>query len=211
MPPAAIESLDLEAHPDEKHSHHWAVMSFDAPASERPLSRYEVRYSTEPITEDTWLTAQPAFAAEIDTVELNVPVEMAAGEHVEVEIGGMMPETTYHIGIRAVDSCNDWGPITTGTITTTEIHFTTVSPCFVATAAYGTPMAAEIGSLRRFRDRHLLTNDAGRAFVDAYYRVGPHLADAIRTDESLRAVARAVLTPLVWAAELLDDTEAAGR
>jgi hypothetical protein len=64
-------------------------------------------------------------------------------------------------------------------VTTTAITFTTVSPCFVATAAYGSPLAAEVGTFRRFRDRHLMNNALGRAFVDAYYEVGPHAAEAL--------------------------------
>lgn len=69
--------------------------------------------------------------------------------------------------------------------------------CFIATAAFGTPMASEVRYLRAFRDEYLLTNDAGRAFVNFYYRFSPPLADWVRQHENVRAVARASLAPLI--------------
>src|SRR5690606_17419122 len=110
----------------------------------------------------------------------------------------------YYIAVRAVDLCNVPGPMAVTEYVTPPIEFTTVSPCFVATAAYGTPMADEIGALRRLRDRHLRTNAIGRAFVDAYETVGPHLADVIRENDTLRAATRALLSPVVAAARALD-------
>ncbi len=206
MAPAEVSDFLVSEHPDEKHSHQWAVIRFTIPESSRGIARYDVRVGEEPIVDEaSFMLARPAVAAEIDSVELRVPVDGAAGDEVRVEIGGLAPQTTYYVAARAVDVCNDESPIATGVITTTEIHFTTVSPCFVATAAWGTPLAGEVGSLRRFRDRHLATNALGRAFVDAYYTVGPLVADAIRDDETLRAAARVALTPIVRLAAWLDD------
>jgi hypothetical protein len=74
--------------------------------------------------------------------------------------------------------------------------------CFVATAAWGTPWAAELGTLRSFRDRVLLESAGGRVFVAGYYRWGPKLADGIRDKPAVRAVVRLVLTPVVWFADL---------
>jgi alpha-tubulin suppressor-like RCC1 family protein len=71
------------------------------------------------------------------------------------------------------------------------------SGCFIATAAYGTPMAEEIQVLREFRDEYLLTNLVGQAFVDFYYRVSPPIADLITNHPSLKPIARAALMPAI--------------
>ena len=75
------------------------------------------------------------------------------------------------------------------------------SPCFIATAAYGSYLDPHVQALRNFRDEHLLTNPVGRAFIAFYYRTSPPIADFIRRHEALRAAARWLLTPLVYAVE----------
>jgi hypothetical protein len=69
--------------------------------------------------------------------------------------------------------------------------------CFIATAAYGSPMEEHVRILRDFRDRFLLTNPAGRAFVDIYYACSPSIADFIKEHETLRTAVSLGLLPFV--------------
>ena len=71
------------------------------------------------------------------------------------------------------------------------------SPCFIATAAYGSSMEPQVQSLRNYRDSFLLTNSAGQEFVDWYYHTSPPIADELRKHDGLRSIVRAALTPLV--------------
>ncbi len=75
--------------------------------------------------------------------------------------------------------------------------------CFIATAAFGSPLAAEIELLREFRDRILMPNIIGGILINTYYELSPPLADIISRHESLRAVTRALLKPVIWWAGLV--------
>ncbi|MBE0414924.1 MAG: hypothetical protein IBX36_00030 [Dehalococcoidia bacterium] len=70
--------------------------------------------------------------------------------------------------------------------------------CFIATAAYGTPLAGEIEVLRQFRDQYLLPNPAGRLLVSLYYGSSPPLAHLISKHDGLKAVTRMALEPIIW-------------
>jgi len=75
--------------------------------------------------------------------------------------------------------------------------------CFIATAAYGSYLLPEVMTLREFRDKYLLTNLPGRAFVTLYYRTSPPIADFIREHESARTIVRYLLTSVVFAVKHL--------
>jgi alpha-tubulin suppressor-like RCC1 family protein len=70
--------------------------------------------------------------------------------------------------------------------------------CFIATAAYGSSLEPHVAALRAFRDTCLMTNRAGRSFVDFYYRCSPPLANLIARHPALRTITRCALTPLVY-------------
>jgi hypothetical protein len=86
------------------------------------------------------------------------------------------------------------------------VTVTVPAVCFIATAAYGTPMAEEIQILRRFRDEYLLTNALGEAFVSFYYRRSPPVAEFITEHPGLRPVVRAALLPAIVMSAVVVNT-----
>ena len=69
----------------------------------------------------------------------------------------------------------------------------TSSDCFVATAAFGTPLQAEIQILREWRDNELSFSIAGRQFIDIYYKVGPHLARLVEKNKFIARISRSII------------------
>jgi hypothetical protein len=82
----------------------------------------------------------------------------------------------------------------------------TSSPCCTATAAFGTPMAKEIGVLREFRDEYLFTNRLGRILADFYYGLSPPIAEFITEHPSLRPIVRTGLAPAVAVSTVVGNT-----
>ncbi len=69
--------------------------------------------------------------------------------------------------------------------------------CFIATAAYGTPWEKHVLTLRKFREKWLLTNWLGRKIVEMYYTYSPPLANYIKQKPVARLIVRGMLTPVV--------------
>ncbi|HNQ34798.1 MAG TPA: FG-GAP-like repeat-containing protein [bacterium] len=107
------------------------------------------------------------------------------------------------IPIQVTVSCLNGIPVTSNFIEKVDLS-STVSVqsaddnCFIATAAFGSPLAREVNALRRFRDTFLLRHGWGRAFVRFYYRHSPPLARFIRPRPFWCAVVRSGLRPVIW-------------
>jgi len=124
-----------------------------------------------------------------------------------VQKAGMMqaPTSTTHVRIRLYGTGWSDGAV----VRFDDIGFwvpASGSYCFIATAAYGTPMAEEIGILRQFRDEYLLTNPMGNALVDLYYRVSPPMAEFITAHPSLKPIVRTGLVPAVAMSTIVVNT-----
>lgn len=117
--------------------------------------------------------------------------------------GGVVPIGTYVISVEAAsldDQSNDGAIITVivaRSLSSDEFE------CFIATAVYSSSTNRPITILRRFRDECLLSNRVGRVLVRIYYRASPPVANFIRERESLKAVVRVMLWPVVKFAKLV--------
>lgn len=69
--------------------------------------------------------------------------------------------------------------------------------CFIATAAYGSPLAPQVALLRTWRDRYLAPNPPGRALIKLYETMSPPVAEMLRHSEALRALTRWTLAPVI--------------
>lgn len=154
----------------------------------------ELRYSMgTPISDENFNSAVPVQS----------PPMSAAGEAVQAQINGLLPKTQYFVAARAKAPCGAVSPVVTLDSLTDQATYTTLSGCFIATAAYGSPMMREVDRLRSFRDRYLLTNATGQLLVASYYAVSPPLAGVIAERDGARSLVRSWLTPVVKAVGIL--------
>lgn len=104
-----------------------------------------------------------------------------------------------------IDSTNSFDPDSAAWTTTGSNGQTSgeAIECFVATVAYGTPVAEEINVLRAFREAVLRPHAGGRAFIGWYERNGPGLARWVARHDVVRAAVRdGFLRPLDTALRL---------
>ncbi len=165
------------------------TVNFTAPTGGSTANRFAVRYreGNTPITGDMFdqQVAAPSVSAG------------APGDHLTSTVDGLLRQTSYAVAVRGIAPCGKGGAVVSQVVSTEVPKFVTLHGCFIATAAYGSPMERHVSKLREFRDSRLLTNPIGQLVTAIYYAFSPPLANAISTDPNLRALARAALRPLV--------------
>ena len=121
---------------------------------------------------------------------------------------------TYYVRVSATDSADNSSPLSdemsVEPVPTTDFWEAYKAAggtdpggfCFIATAAYGSPMGADLDVLRAFRDQILWPTALGRAFVRSYYDWGRDAAAWIAVRPVAKAAVRVALQPLVWLAAL---------
>lgn len=71
--------------------------------------------------------------------------------------------------------------------------------CFIATAAFGSPLHPYLDELRWFRDTFLKTTALGSRFVESYYLTSPKYAASLEGSPEWKPLVQAALLPLVAA------------
>ena len=169
-----------------------ATISFVSPGDDGQdggkIRGYDIRYRA----------ASPLTAENFDSATaISPPAPDDPGQVQTVALSGLLPETDYYVGIRSFDECHNNSALAIVAFTTPVPQSGQVDACFIATAAYGSIMANDVGLLRQFRDRLLRDNVFGEMFVETYYTFGPAVAGIVDRSELLRESARVALGPLV--------------
>ena len=71
------------------------------------------------------------------------------------------------------------------------------SGCFIATAAFGSPLAHEVEALRDFRDRVLAKSVLGRMLISLYEHTSPPIAKAVSRNPAVKGAVRRMLRLLL--------------
>ena len=147
------------------------------------------------ITGGTYSINGGAYTSDADTV--------SNGDTVTIQLTSSESYLTTTDATLTIGGVSDSFSVTTQAATVVSGGGGGGGGCFIATAAFGSPLAGQVEILRKFRDRYLLTNAFGRKFVAWYYRVGPVAASYIKDKPLAKAAVRVALYPLIGFSLLL--------
>ena len=192
---AAPTNLSATAVSDTQIDLSWSYNSSDQSGFEIERKIVSKPTSSQTDSEDDVKTDSEENYAVIDTVgadseENYTVIDTVGADERSYSDTGLEPYTTYSYRVRAYndDGYSEYS---------NEAEAETRDDCFIATAAYGSLLEPHVATLRKFRDVNLLSCAPGRMFVKTYYAHSPPIADFIAKHETLRALVRVVLLPLV--------------
>jgi hypothetical protein len=93
IPPAPVSDLTAESSSPATIKLTWTATGNNGQAGQ--ASRYEIRYSTEPLTTENFLAAS--------LVPTRVPPPQKSGQLESLLVGGLEPDTTYYFALRVMD------------------------------------------------------------------------------------------------------------
>ena len=167
-------------------------------------------------------------AAQLSVTVKNTGTDVLIVDHVYIDLPAyaVIGETAFSVEPAASHSVTiEYKPVAEGMHRGTLTFFSndpqqpeasvalvgTSTRCFVATAAYGSPMQRNVRTLRNFRDQSLLRSHLGRSLVTLYYRWNGTAAGLIAHSKVSRTIARWMLQPLVTLAHLVTAPPARRR
>ena len=130
-----------------------------------------------------------------ETDEIAPDYELITGVWYEDKSTGLDPDRVYYYRITAV--IEDYFESNWSEAVSTGGDGESLFGCFIATAAFGSPLADEVEILQSFRDRFLIQNVLGRKFVNCYYRLSPPVADFIKAKPLVKFIIRLHLKQVV--------------
>ena len=187
--PGTISALEVDVSSGRE-----AHVTFTAPGDDGMIGKvtgYEIRYRAGDA-----LTDENFDAPGSNDPKLGIEV-LAPGLTQAFTLDRLLPETEYSVGIRAIDNCHNRGALQVASFKTPDRMAGEVDACFVATAAYGSVMAADVQMLRHLRDAVLRKSVLGELAVQTYYTFSPAVAGIVGESEVLRSTARLLLSPIV--------------
>lgn len=201
--PAAVDDLSCGT-----VSASTVALTWIAPGNDGDIGQaasYDIRYSSSNITDVNW-----ASSAQVS----GEPSPSSAGTVELFTIGGLSVASEYYFALKTTDYANNTSPLSnvaSGETSTQTLTGTTnkgsggggSGGCFIATAAYNSPVAAEVTILRQFRNNQLSHNKWGREVIKFYDKHSPPIARYISKRDWAKCFVRAALKPVIWIAKRL--------
>jgi len=144
----------------------------------------------------TWAFLRSAPAGFVPTPS-TFPLDSTTANQTTTAPSSISAETTLFFKLTVKDVPPDGPQLSRSS---PELQIIDKPGCWIATAAYGSPLAPELNALRAYRDQVVLTTPFGQQLVSRYYHFSPPVARIITEHENLRRIVRWLLQPLVrWA------------